>query len=143
MKRHKYWRLLWQSFKNTGAIKVFGGYLIVFLVITALLTIIEPEIINYWDGLWYTFAVASTVGFGDFTAITLIGRILTVIISVYSIGVIAIFTAVITNFFINVAKMQASESAAAFVDDLMHLTELSKEELQAVSDKVKKFVNRN
>jgi len=41
----------------------------------------------------------------------------------------------------NIAKAQASESAAEFVDDLMHLTELSKEELQAVSDKVKAFVD--
>lgn len=140
MKGRKYRRLLWQSFKHTGATKVFGGYLIFFLVMAGLLTIIEPEVANYGDGLWYTFAVASTVGFGDFTAVTLVGRILTVILSIYSIGVVAIFTAVITSFFMNMAKAQASESAAAFVDDLMHLPELSKEELQAVSDKVKEYV---
>ena len=141
MKGRKYRRLLLQSFKYTGAWKVFGVYLAFFLVIAGVLTIIEPGIADYGDGIWFTFSVATTVGFGDFTAVTLAGRILTVILSVYSIGVVAIFTAVITNFFMNVAKAQASESAAAFVDDLMHLTELSKEELQAISDKVKNFLN--
>lgn len=141
MRRRKYRRLLWQSFKHTGAIKVIGGYLLFFLIAAALITILEPGIITYWDGLWFSFAVSTTVGFGDFTAVTVIGRIVTVILSVYSIAIVAIFTAVITNFFLNVAKAQASDSAAAFVDDLMHLTEMSKEELQAVSDKVKTFVD--
>ena len=141
MRGRKYRRLLLQSFKYTGADKVLGGFLVFFFLIAAVLTIIEPEIHNYGDGLWFSFAVATTVGFGDYTAVTLVGRILTVILSVYSIGVVAIFTAVITNYFMNVAKMQASDSAAAFLDDMMHLTELSKEELQAVSDKVKEFVD--
>ena len=140
MQGRKYRRLLWHIFKQSGANKVFGGYLIFFLVVAALLTLLESQIANYGDGLWFTFSVATTVGFGDYTAVTVIGRILTVILSIYSIGVVAIFTAVITNFFMNVAKAQASDSAAAFVDDLMHLSELSKEELEAVSDKVKKFV---
>ena len=112
-----------------------------FLIAAALITILEPGIITYWDGLWFSFAVSTTVGLGDFTAVTVIGRIVTVILSVYSIAIVAIFTAVITNFFLNVAKAQASDSAAAFLDDLMHLTEMSKEELQAVSDKVKTFVD--
>ena len=141
MRARKYRRLLLQTFKITGASKVFGGYLCLFLLAAGLLTIIEPAIQNYWDGLWFSFAVATTVGFGDYTAVTLVGRIVTVILSIYSIAVVAIFTALITSFFMNVAKMQTSESAAAFLDDMMHLTELSKEELQAVSDKVKAFVD--
>ena len=140
-RRHRARRLLWQSIKRTGAHKVFGGYLLFFLIAAGLITILEPGIANYGDGLWFSFAVSTTVGFGDFTAATVVGRIVTVILSVYSIAIVAIFTAVVTNFFLTVAKAQASDSAAAFLDDMMHLTELSKEELQAVSDKVKAFVD--
>ena len=140
-RRHRYRRLLLHSFKYTGASKILGGYLIFFFLVAAVITLLEPGIANYGDGLWFTFAVSTTVGFGDVTAVTLVGRILTVILSIYSLGIVAIFTAVITSFFMNIAKAQASESAAEFVDDLMHLTELSKEELQAVSDKVKAFVD--
>ena len=141
MNRRKYWRLLIQSFINTGSYKVFTGYLIFFFAVAAVMTLIEPGIANYGDGLWFTFSVSTTVGFGDLTAVTLIGRILTVILSVYSLGAVAIFTAVITSFFMNVAKKEASDSAAAFVDDLLHLPEMSKEELQEVSNKVKKYID--
>ena len=143
MKGRKYRRLLLQLFRTTGASKLFISYFIFFFIIAGVLTIIEPGIATYIDGLWFSFAVASTAGFGDITAITVIGRILTVILSIYSIAIVAIFTAVITSFFMNIAKIRASESAAEFIDDLTHLTELSKDELQAVSDKVKVFLDKN
>lgn len=142
MRGRKYRRLLWQAFKGSGMNKVFCIYFAFFLIVAGILTMIEPGIEHYGDGLWFTFAVSTTVGFGDFTAVTVTGRILTVILSIYSIAIVAIFTAIITSFVMNLAKVRASESATEFLDDLTHLTELSKEELQAVSDKVKNFVDK-
>ena len=143
MKGHKYRRMFFRFVKTTGAIKIFISYLILFFIAAGLLTIIEPGIVNYVDGLWFSFAVLSTVGFGDVTAATVLGRIITVVLSIFSIAVVAIFTAVITSFFMNIAKAKARDSAAQIIDDLTHLPELSKEELQEVSDKVKRFLDKN
>ena len=90
----------------------------------------------------FYFASATSIGYGDFAAVTLAGRIITVVLTVYSIAVIAIFTAVITSFFMDVARFRANDSAHKFIDDLEHLPDLSKEELEALSQRVKNFQKR-
>ena len=60
---------------------------------------VEPTITTFWDGMWYSFAVVTTIGFGDFAATTLVGRILTVVLGIYGIVVVAIMTSVIVNFY--------------------------------------------
>lgn len=60
---------------------------------------VEPTITNFWDAMWYCFAVVTTIGFGDFYATTIVGRVLTVILGIYGIVVVAILTSVIVNFY--------------------------------------------
>ena len=109
---------------------------------TAPIWIWEPGIHSYVDSLWYCFASATSIGYGDFAAVTLVGRIITVLLSIYSIAVIAVFTAVITSFFTDLARLRASDSAREFVDQLEHLPELSKEELEELSRRVKEYQKR-
>ena len=70
------------------------------------------------DALWYTFAVVTTIGFGDFTATTLVGRVLTVILGIYGIVVVAVITSIIVNFY--------NETAGK--DDKKELKDIDKEE---------------
>lgn len=64
-------------------------------------------------------------------ATTLVGRVLSIFLSICSILIIAVVPGVITSYYV--------ESSAKFLDDLEHLPELSKEELTKLSEKVKKF----
>ena len=138
-RRKKTLRLLIQSFRITGILKFFSAYIIFFFVAAFILLNVEPQISTYFDSLWYCFAVSTTIGFGDITAVSAIGRVLTVILSLYSIVVTAIVTAATTSFFLDLAKLRANESAQEFLDDLEHLSELSPEELDRLSEKVKHF----
>ena len=133
-------KLLRQTFKLTGADKIMYAYAGYFLAVAILLLQIEPNIKTLQDSLWYCFAVATTVGFGDITAISTGGRVLSAILSVYSIGVVAIFTAVITSLFMDIGKARASDSAKEFLDDLEHLPDMSREELQELSGRARKFI---
>lgn len=54
---------------------------------------------SYTDALWYCFAVVTTIGFGDMTAVSTIGRVLSVILGVYGIIVVALITSIIVNFY--------------------------------------------
>lgn len=65
---------------------------------------IEPEIHNYFDALWYCFSVISTIGFGDIVVISIVAKILTILLSFYSIIVFAILTATVVNYFSNSKK---------------------------------------
>ena len=64
-----------------------------------LFVVYEDSITTFADGLWYSFAVVTTIGFGDFTAVTPIGRILTVLLGIYGIVVVAVITSIIVNFY--------------------------------------------
>ena len=132
-------RMLKKAFKTAGADKIIGAYIIWFLLSAVPIWIFEPGIKSYRDALWFCFASATSIGYGDLVATGIVGRIITVVLTVYSIGVIAIFTAVITSFFTDLARFRADESVRKFVDDLERLPELSKEELEALSQKVKKM----
>lgn len=65
---------------------------------------VETNIPTFWDAMWYCFTVVTTIGFGDFYAVSLVGRILTVILGIYGIVVVAILTSVIVNFYNEVSK---------------------------------------
>ena len=66
----------------------------------------EDNITNFWDAMWYCFTVITTIGFGDFAAESLIGRILTVILGIYGIIVVAILTSVVVNFYNEVSAKE-------------------------------------
>ena len=131
-----------KAFKSVGADKIMLVYVVWFFVAAIPIWLIEPGITGYGDALWFCFASATSIGYGDLVATTVIGRIIAIILTIYSIAVIAIFTAVVVGFFNDMAKVRANESMQKFTDDLEHLTELSKEELQDLSDRVKKFLNK-
>ena len=132
-------RMLISAFRRAGADKVIGAYLTFFFIAAIPVLIFEPNIKTYADSLWFCFASATSIGYGDLISVTLVGRLITVVLTVYSIAVIAIFTAVITSFFTDLARFRANESAEKFIDDLEHLSELSKEELDELSRRVKEF----
>lgn len=128
--------------KRTGAVKLLFSYLIIFAAVSVGIWIVEPAAPRFIDGLWYCYSVATTIGFGDITAVTVIGRILSVFLSICSILIIAIVPGIITSYYIESSKLRMNESAEKFLYDLEHLPELSADELKELSEKAKEF-NKN
>lgn len=134
----KRYRLLWSVIKRTHTDKLICVFLINMFVIALIMTIVEPGINTYEDGLWYTFVACTTIGFGDFAAVTFIGRILTVYMAVNEILLVSIIPGVVVSYYLEVIHRRENETLTIFMDKLEHLPELSREELQEISDKVKK-----
>ena len=59
----------------------------------------EPAIETFGDGLWYSFSVVTTIGFGDKVVVSTISRILSVILGIYGLLVVAVITSIIVNFY--------------------------------------------
>lgn len=136
MKRLK---ILWIILKRTKASQILFGFIIFIFAIAALIQCVEPDITRYSDALWYCYAVISTAGFGDIITVTFIGKICSVLLTVYAIFVVAIVTGVVVNFYNQLVEMQQKETLMLFMDKLERLPELSKEELQTISQKVKEL----
>ena len=136
-------RLLMKVLKETHTFKIILIFLAFFFICAFVIWFKEPEITNYADALWYCYAVVTTVGFGDVSVQSHLARILSVILSVYAVVIIAIFTGVIVNFFMQMIKLKEKETITAFLDKLEHLTEMSEEELKELSEKVKKYHTEN
>ena len=99
--------------------------------------LVEPNIQTVGNSLWYCFAASTTIGFGDIVAVTLLGRVLTVILCIYAVLIIALIPGVVVSYFIEFNKIKSKESVVVFLDQLEHLETLSKEELRELSQKVK------
>lgn len=132
-------RLIKIILKRTGALKFLTTYIIIFAGVSIGVWIVEPNIKTPIDSVWYCFSVATTIGFGDITAVTILGRAMSIFLSICSILIIAVVPGIITSYYIESTKLKEQESIAKFLDDLEHLPELSKEDLQSLSEKVKKL----
>ena len=135
-------KILIQILKNSAIYKLLIGYIVIFAVIALLILLFEPTIHSYGNSLWYCFVSCTTIGFGDMVVTTFFAKVLTVILYIYTIVIIALVTAVITQYFLEVAKHRRDESVALFIDDLENLPDLPKERLMEISDEVRKLRNK-
>ena len=136
MKRLK---ILVRILKVSRADRILVSYLVFVGICALLIVLIDPTISRIGDALWYLYAVISTAGFGDVVVSGLMSRIISVLVTVYSLIVIAVITGVIVNYYMQMLELKNKETLAAFLDRLEHLPELSEKEIAELSEKVKKF----
>ena len=71
---------------------------------------------SIWIGMWWVLQTVTTVGYGDYTPTSAIGRILTSVVMLWGVAFLAIITAAITSVFVARAQQEraiSAESAAA------------------------------
>ena len=102
------------SFKFRNWIEKFGEFLesenfirpllvigIIIAISSLSLPIIEPNV-SLIDSLWWTVVTLTTVGYGDVTPQTIPGRFIAFIDMLVGIGVLAILTAQVASFFVEI-----------------------------------------
>ena len=97
--------------------QILLGLLILIVLCSVYFTIVEPNITSYVDALWYSFAVITTIGFGDVYVVTTFGRILSVILGISGIAVVAVFTSVIVNFYNEMNKRREEKTLKKIVEE--------------------------
>ena len=84
--------------RETYSLEIMFGLILLVLSLSYWLCILEPNM-TYADALWYCFAIVTTIGFGDITATTRIGRIISVVLGAYGIIVVALITSIIVAYY--------------------------------------------
>ncbi len=76
------------------------------------ITILEPNM-SWYNALWYSFVTITTVGYGDFSPTTAGGRVVGIIIMIFGIGILGLFTANIASIFVT-NKMKEDRGMHSF-----------------------------
>ena len=127
---------------RTHVDKILITYLVFVGIAALIIQLVEPDIHRFSDALWYCYAVISTAGFGDVIVTTFIAKVVSVLLTIYSVIVIALVTGVVVNYYSQLIQMRQKEAMAAFADRLQRLPELSKEELEEMSMNAREFFKK-
>ena len=65
-----------------------------------LISAIEPAIGTPWDGVWWALVAATTVGYGDISPESFLGRILAAILTLFGIGILGVFAGLVAACFV-------------------------------------------
>lgn len=83
---------LGKALNKVHALDVLFGLFIVLLLASFILPYEEASIVTVGDAWWYSFALITTIGFGDMVATSTVGRIISVIIGFYGIIIVSLLT---------------------------------------------------
>ncbi len=100
--------ILFKVMKKSMVFEILSGLAVLIMCFSFAFTYLEESMTEYSDALWYCFAIVTTIGFGDITATSSVGRILSVILGIYGIIVVALITSIIVNFYNELNKEKLS-----------------------------------
>ena len=103
-------KIFWSILKRTHADKIVTGFGMYFLISALVIMLAEPGIHRYGESIWYCFSVITTIGFGDFTAVTVIGRTASIILGLYGVIVLAIIPGIVATYYMEVVNFKNGDS---------------------------------
>jgi voltage-gated potassium channel len=94
------------SVRLAGSVIVTATLLVVVLGGVMMRVLDHAEYSSIWIGMWWVLQTVTTVGYGDYTPKSAIGRILTSVVMLWGIAFLAIITAAITSVFVARAQQE-------------------------------------
>lgn len=95
-------KVLIKIIRKTHAANILAGLLLLMTAASFMIPPLEKSIPTFLDALWYCFAIVTTIGFGDYYAVSPSGRIISVLLGLYGLVVVALVTSIIVNFYLEV-----------------------------------------
>jgi hypothetical protein len=100
----------------------------------ALFSVIEPDA-DWFDGVWWTIVTLTTVGYGDYSPESFMGRWLAAFVMAGGIGAVAILTGILADE-IREARIQDKDDTPELDDDIEHVMSIMAAELEKLQAKV-------
>ena len=92
--------LLETLFNSRRLRTIFAALLFFIFLFGYLFYVSEPDVRNLGDGIWWALVTITTVGYGDITPVTTLGRVVASSLMLLGLGLIATITAIVSAKFI-------------------------------------------
>lgn len=99
-------------FKRKGLGYVIGIMVFVALGFGVMLSMVEPSIGTAWDGIWWAFVTATTVGYGDISPESIGGRLVAMLLMLVGIGLVGLFTGLVAAYFVEEDEAETASEIA-------------------------------
>ena len=140
MNRIKNFINLLKTIFNSRILRTILGALIFFVGLFGyIFYIAEPAVKTFGDGVWWALVTVTTVGYGDITPLTTLGRLVAGALMFLGLGLIATVTALVSaNFIRNYVDSHTNDDVLAKLAELEleieKLKELEEDELDKLDE---------
>ncbi|MCR6110933.1 potassium channel family protein [Bacillus sp. A301a_S52] len=127
--RH-YFQPVAEILKTNSLDKVLVFLVAIIFVSSIPIQLLEPTINTYTDAIWWAIVTSTTVGYGDISPETVVGRLIAVVLMVFGIGLLGLVTSSVASYFLNKVNKEESSTVKYLKDQVEHIEELSDEEIE-------------
>ena len=114
---------------NSRRLRTILGVLIICIISFGyVFYLAEPQIKTFGDGIWWALVTITTVGYGDITPLTTLGRLVAGTLMFVGLGLIATVTAIVS------AKFIANYVDHHTNDDVLEKLEELEEEIEKIEE---------
>lgn len=97
---------------------------------------------SYGDAIWWAFVTATTVGYGDLSPTTSLGRIVATILMITGIGTIGMLTTTISKYFIKLEYRYKNKENSELIKTILESNEIDEEDKELLIDYLEFLKNR-
>ena len=123
---------LLETLFNSRRLRTILAALIFFIFLFGYLFYVsEPDVRNLGDGIWWALVTITTVGYGDITPVTTLGRVVASSLMLLGLGLIATITAIVSAKFIqNFVDHRTNDDVLEKLDEMQLELDDIKKKLQ-------------
>ena len=130
------------SVRLAANVIVVATVLIVVVGGTMMRVLDHEEYGSIWLGMWWVLQTVTTVGYGDVTPTSVIGRILTSVVMLWGVAFLAIITAAITSVFVARAQQERTAAGEATAESAEHTVDARLDKIDAQLQQLRELLEK-